>query len=59
MYSILYPDRLSKDDFKYEKPIAKDICNLITYNAKTSNEIPDDIWAKADAVITGLYMKID
>ena len=59
MYSILYPDSLSKDDFKYEKPIAKDICNLIKYNAKISNEIPEEIWSKADAVITGLYMKID
>ena len=59
MYSILYPDSLSKDDFKYEKPIAKDIYNLIKYDAKSSNEIPDEIWAKADAVITGLYMKID
>ena len=59
MYSILYPDSLSKDDFKYEKLIAKDIYNLIKYDAKSSNEIPDEIWAKADAVITGLYMKID
>ena len=59
MYSILYPDSLGKDDFKYEKPIAKGICNLIKYDAKSSDEIPDEIWAKADAVITGLYMKID
>ena len=59
MYSVLYPDYLAKDDFKYEKPIANGICNLIKYDAKQANEIPDDIWNKADALVTGLYMKID
>ena len=39
MYSILYPDILIKDDFKYEKPIAADKCQLIKYDAKTSKEI--------------------
>ena len=59
MYSVLYPDYLAKDDFKYEKPIADGVCNLIKYEAKQANEIPDDIWNKADALVTGLYMKID
>ena len=59
MYSVLYPDFLAKDDFKYEKPIANGICKLIKYDAKKSNEIPDEIWNKADALVTGLYMKID
>ena len=59
MYSVLYPDYLAKDDFKYEKPIADGICNLIKYEAKQANEIPDETWNKADALVTGLYMKID
>ena len=59
MYSILYPDILIKDDFKYEKLIAADKCQLIKYDAKTSKEIPEEVWNKADALITGLYMKID
>ena len=59
MYSVLYPDYLAKDDFKYEKPIADGICNLIKYDAKKANEIPDEIWNKADGLVTGLYMKID
>ena len=59
MYSVLYPDYLAKDDFKYEKPIAEGICNLIKYDAKKANEIPDEIWSKADGLVTGLYMKID
>ena len=59
MYSVLYPDYLAKDDFKYEKPIADGVCNLIKYEAKQANEIPDDIWNKANALVTGLYMKID
>ena len=40
MYSVLYPDYLAKDDFKYEKPIADGVCNLIKYDAKQANEIP-------------------
>ena len=59
MYSILYPDILIKDNFKYEKLIAADKCQLIKYDAKTSKEIPEEVWNKADALITGLYMKID
>ena len=59
MYTILYPDFLAKDNFKYEQPIADGICNLIKYDAKKSNEIPDKIWNEADALVTGLYMKID
>src|SRR6056300_813030 len=59
MYSVLYPDFLAKDDFKYEKPIANGICELIKYDAKKSSQIPDAIWNKADALVTGLYMKID
>jgi lactate dehydrogenase-like 2-hydroxyacid dehydrogenase len=59
MYSVLYPDFLAKDDFKYEKPIANGICELIKYDAKKSSQIPNAIWNKADALVTGLYMKID
>jgi len=59
MYSVLYPDFLAKDDFKYEKPIANGICELIKYDAKESSEIPDEVWSKADALVTGLYMKVD
>ena len=57
MYSVLYPDYLAKDDFKYEKPIADGICDLIKYEAKQANEIPDNIWNKADALVTGPFLK--
>ena len=59
MYSILYPDILSNDNFKYEKPIAGDKYHLLKYDAKISDDIPDEVWEKADALVTGLYMKVD
>ena len=59
MYSILYPDNLTNDDFLYERPIAKNRCKLIKFNASNSKEIPNDIWKNADGLITGLKMKID
>ena len=59
MYSILYPDNLTNDDFLYERPIAENRCKLIKFNASNSEEIPNDIWKNADGLITGLKMKID
>ena len=59
MYSILYPDNLTNDDFLYERPIAKNRCKLIKFNASNSEEIPNDIWKNVDGLITGLKMKID
>lgn len=59
MYSILYPDILSNDNFKYEKPIAGDKYHLLKYDAKISDDIPDEVWEKADSLVTGLYMKVD
>ena len=59
MYSILYPDNLTNDDFLYERPIAENRCKLIKFNASNSKEIPNDIWKNADGLITGLKMKID
>jgi len=59
MYSILYPDNLTNDDFLYERPIAENRCKLIKFNASNSEEIPNDIWKNVDGLITGLKMKID
>ena len=59
MYSILYPDNLTNDDFLYERPIAENKCKLIKFDASNAEEIPNDIWKNADGLITGLKMKID
>lgn len=59
MYSILYPDSLTNDDFLYEKPIAKNKCELIKFNASHAEEIPNDVLKNADGLITGLKMTID
>ena len=59
MYSILYPDSLTNDNFLYEKPIAKNRCKLTKYNAKVAQDIPGDILSDVDGLITGLQLKID
>ena len=51
--------KLIGDNFKYEKPIADDKYHLLKYDAKISDDIPDEVWEKADALVTGLYMKVD
>jgi len=59
MYSIIYPDILAQDNFSVEKLVAKNICNLKAFQAKSMTDIPDNIWNKADALVTGLNLKIN
>ena len=59
MYSVIYPDMLARDNFAVEKPIAKNKCNLTAFQAKQMEDVADDIWHNADALVTGLTLKIN
>ena len=59
MYSIIYPDVLARDNFAVEKKLSKDKCTLTAFQAKKMGDIPDNIWNNADALVTGLSLKID
>ena len=59
MYSIIYPDVLARDNFAVEEKLSKDKCTLTAFQAKKMGDIPDNIWNNADALVTGLSLKID
>ena len=59
MYSVIYPDVLARDNFAIEKPLAENKCNLSAFQAKQMEDIPDNIWHNADALVTGLTLKIN
>ena len=59
MYTVVYPDSISSDNFSIEKKLTKGSTKLISLGAKNIEEIPAEILQKADALVTGIQLKID
>ena len=59
MYTVVYPDSMSSDNFSIEKKIAKTNVELVGFGAKNISEIPIKTLNKADALVTGIQLKID
>ena len=56
---ILYPDRLSADDHAVERAMVGDSVQFATFNESDPKQIPTEIWASSQALVTGITMPID
>ena len=58
-YKVLYPDVLSADHNAVERELSGDVVEFLIYNESNASNIGDDVWGSAQAMVTGLSMRID
>ena len=58
-FTILYPDVLSSDDHAVERAVAADGVAFDVFAERTPEAIPEDVWKRADGMVTGITMALD